>query len=149
MTNNPFYTRHLYNYALRQGEHRDVTKDVPVEVRFCHRGTEVTLDGEAAAVMAVFPATVMVRLHESQECVRIPGDTVVTPVDYDPVINRALPVVGQLVEVRSGEDQGRLGIVFQEGLNATRVAFPGSRNRNHKFAARNLIIRKDLDIVAS
>lgn len=108
-------------------------------------GTEIMTDDGPAVIMASYGRNSLVRFHESQECRMVLNDFSVTALSYGGW-GHGIPKIGEFVEVRKGEHQGRVGLVFQEGLNATYVVFPGDRDRKHKFSARDLIILPDAQI---
>lgn len=154
MTNNQnanpdfFYTDSTYNRGTRQYDNVPVLRGQAYQLRYLRPGTFFTINGEKAVVMAKYTKNSLVRFLDSQECVMISGFETVTPYEYG-TWRASVPPVGAFVEVRRGEHQGRVGIVFNEGLNSTYVAFPGDRNRALKFSARDLIIRKNVSLVAS
>lgn len=150
-TQNPNFLYASYEHDRSGWPYKTITTDVhkggEYRLSALLPGTHMKIDGRKSVVMARFSKNSLVRFYDNQDCLMINNNVLATPYEYLSWNDCGIPKVGEFVEVRKGEHQGRIGMVFQEGLYSTYVAFPGDRNRGLKFFARDLIIREDLQIV--
>lgn len=151
MTNtDKLYTSYHYDQTTRQRTWFDVYKGGEHPLLSLNSGTvfEILDTGVRGVVMSCYSKNSLVRLLDSQECPMIPGVTQVRVISYNGWQDAGQPKVGEFVEVRKGKHAGKIGLVFTEGVHSTYVVFPDNRNRGLKFAAKDLIVRKDISIIA-
>lgn len=125
----------------------DVFKGETYPLGNLRTGTQVTINGERAVIMVCHNKNTLVRFRDTQECVMVPNVVEATVHSYGGHQDCGIPKVGEFVQVRKGEHKDKVGMVFTEGLHSTYVVFPDDRDRGHKFAARDLIVREDVSIL--